>query len=231
MQRLSGLSKAAAGGLQNKMIGLTTLDTDMNRAAKGLGFDQRDKRRLIDLEPGEFFVHGPAFPFKGVRHLRTPGVLTTHGTDTPTPDAPARPPKPPLDSIKALVRDLAAISETDPPDSPATTSRDTPDEVAALKKTIRELGEHEDVRVAERARILADELAEPIVRSRTAALEDNVQRLETILRNASQTARTLIDTFEADEAPTDPSASTKAVEDDHPHTPQPKASGTRLGKD
>jgi DNA helicase HerA-like ATPase len=59
-QRLSKLHKDAAAELNNKLIGRTGLDIDMDRAAKELGFDKEKRQTLSRLEPGQFYAYGPA---------------------------------------------------------------------------------------------------------------------------------------------------------------------------
>lgn len=77
-QRLSKLHKDAAAECINKMIGRTGLDIDMRRAGDELGMvGKRDILSLRDLDPGEFFVFGPAFT-KRVTKIRFGQVKTTH---------------------------------------------------------------------------------------------------------------------------------------------------------
>lgn len=60
-QRLSKLHKDAAAECNNKLVGRTTLDIDRKRASEELGFSTKgDVRSLRDLDPGEFYVFGPA---------------------------------------------------------------------------------------------------------------------------------------------------------------------------
>lgn len=60
-QRISKLHKDAAAECNNKMIGRSSLDVDMKRAADELGFTKReDQLTLRILKPGEFYVFGPA---------------------------------------------------------------------------------------------------------------------------------------------------------------------------
>ena len=106
-QNLSDLSKKAARSLHNKMIGLATLDTDIKRSAAELGFDKDRARELSELEAGTFFAHGRAFPYRGVRLVRTGPVKTTHDPlshrDTP-PEAIQSP-----EALNKVLADLAAI--------------------------------------------------------------------------------------------------------------------------
>lgn len=59
-QRLAKLHKDAAAEMNNKMIGRTTLDVDLKRAGDELGFHTRDWSNFKNLEPGEFYLYGPA---------------------------------------------------------------------------------------------------------------------------------------------------------------------------
>ncbi len=76
-QRLSKLHKDVAAELLNKMIGRTGLDVDVKRAADELGMTTTDARALRDLEPGEWFVYGPALS-RSVTRTRIGPVATTH---------------------------------------------------------------------------------------------------------------------------------------------------------
>jgi len=105
-QRLSKLHKDAAAELNNKLIGRTGLDVDMQRAAEELGFTGRDERlQLRGLEPGEFFAFGPALS-PTVTRVKIGPVQTTH------PKAGARLATiapPPTDKVKALLPKLADL--------------------------------------------------------------------------------------------------------------------------
>ncbi|HEX7828668.1 MAG TPA: DUF87 domain-containing protein [Thermoanaerobaculia bacterium] len=103
-QRISKLHKDAAAELLNKMIGRTGLDVDVERAAKELGFDKESRARLPRLDPGQFFVYGPAIS-NTVTLARTGDVRTTH------PEAGAAgavAPAPPA-KIKAMLAKLADL--------------------------------------------------------------------------------------------------------------------------
>ncbi len=76
-QRLSKLHKDVAAELLNKMIGRTGLDVDVKRAADELGMTTSDARALRELEPGEWFVYGPALS-RSVTRTRIGPVATTH---------------------------------------------------------------------------------------------------------------------------------------------------------
>lgn len=78
-QRLSKLNKNVASEIQNRLIGLTTLDVDLRRAADELGMTLSDASNLLgDLQPGEFFAYGPALS-KKVQKIKIGPCSTRHG--------------------------------------------------------------------------------------------------------------------------------------------------------
>lgn len=78
-RRLSNLHKDAAD-LQNRMIGYTGLDLDVKRAGDELGFDKEKRLTLPQLQPGTFYVYGPAIS-------ATPTLVRTGATKTTHPQA------------------------------------------------------------------------------------------------------------------------------------------------
>lgn len=105
-QRLSKLNKDAAAGLQNKLIGVTTLDLDVQRAAKELAMTPRDAVPILRaLDPGEFYCFGPALS-RTVAKVKVGTVQTTH------PEAGAgavtKPPEP-SEKIKKLLAKLTDL--------------------------------------------------------------------------------------------------------------------------
>lgn len=105
-QRLSKLHKDAAAELNNKLIGRSGLDVDMKRAADELGFtDRASQQQLRHLDPGQFFVFGPALSSE-VRRATIGAVQTKH------PTAGARiafTPPAPTAKIKAMLPKLADL--------------------------------------------------------------------------------------------------------------------------
>lgn len=78
-QRLSLLHKGVAAQLENKIVGLTTLDLDVARAADVLGMGlQTAKERLRRLKPGEFVAYGPALTYD-LKTITIGPVITRHG--------------------------------------------------------------------------------------------------------------------------------------------------------
>lgn len=135
-QRISKLHKDAAADLRNKMIGGATLDVDMKRAGEELGFDKERRRELRLLEPGEFYVYGPALS-KEIVKVKTGDVQTSH------PDINRRtgvtpPPPPPPAKIKAI---LAKIGDL--PKEAEATARSEAELRAEVERLGRDLRNYE----------------------------------------------------------------------------------------
>lgn len=79
-QRLALLDKSVAALLSNKMIGLTTMDIDIARAAFDLGITKKQAQTMgiSALEQGDFFGFGPAFSVRNLFKFHIPAVQTTH---------------------------------------------------------------------------------------------------------------------------------------------------------
>lgn len=75
--RISGIRKDAVAMMINNMIGLTTLDIDMSRAGRQLGFAKPDWDRLSQLKKRQFFATGPAFNVGRVGMVYVADVETT----------------------------------------------------------------------------------------------------------------------------------------------------------
>ena len=105
-QRIAQFSKAAAGNLHNKVIGLTSLDVDLRRAAGDLGIPFSEARTTLrSLNPGEFYAFGPAIG-NAPQRMKSGPVKTTH------PKAGQRllqPPPKPTAAIKAILPQLADL--------------------------------------------------------------------------------------------------------------------------
>lgn len=77
-QRLSKLHKDVAAEMLNKLIGRTSLDVDVKRAADELGMTPKESMAALrDLDPGQFFAFGPALS-RGVEKINIGPVVTTH---------------------------------------------------------------------------------------------------------------------------------------------------------
>ena len=118
-QRLSKLHKDAAAECNNKLIGRSALDVDMDRAGEELGFKKPDRQVLRELDAGEFYAFGPAL-CRTVTRVKVGPIQTTH------PKAGSRLAgvvPPPSEQVKAVLSKLA----------------DLPAEAEAREKTIADL--------------------------------------------------------------------------------------------
>ncbi len=104
--RLAELSKDACAGLQNKLIGVTTLDLDVKRAARDLALTPMEATTLLrNLEPGEFFCFGPALTRK-ITKVKIGPIKTSHGQHTVGKNT--RPPAP-SEKIKDVIAKLTDL--------------------------------------------------------------------------------------------------------------------------
>lgn len=103
-QRLSKLHKDAAAEANNKLIGRSSLDVDMDRAGDELGFGKAERARLRTLEPGHFFAFGPALSTLLVEVVVGP-VETTH----PKPGQRAAPAAVARTKVKKVLDQLADL--------------------------------------------------------------------------------------------------------------------------
>lgn len=79
-QRISSLRKGAVAELNNKVIGRTTLDTDVKRTAFELGMTNTDAKKFLSrLDEGEFYTFGTAIS-KNIEKHKISSVKTTHIT-------------------------------------------------------------------------------------------------------------------------------------------------------
>lgn len=77
-QRPARLDKDVAAECRNKLIGLANIQIDRKRAAEELGLtDRAEILALRDLDEGEFYAVGPAFP-RGLNKIKIGAVKTTH---------------------------------------------------------------------------------------------------------------------------------------------------------
>jgi hypothetical protein len=128
-QRLSKLSKDAAAELLNKLIGRTGLDVDVKRAADELGMSPREAMAALrELEPGNFFVFGPALT-NTVTRVRIGPVMTTH----PKPGDSVLVTTPePSNKVLAILQKLGDIPKE--AEQEMKTLQDLKNEIAALKR-------------------------------------------------------------------------------------------------
>jgi len=92
-QRISMVDKTVVGQCHNRLIGFNSLDIDVERAGKELGFKKERWNELKHLLSGEFYAYGPAISREVVK-FRAKNVITKHPksgeimkTKPPTPDA------------------------------------------------------------------------------------------------------------------------------------------------
>lgn len=144
-QRISDLHKSVVAQCGNRLIGRTTLDSDVKRAVYELGFSGREQaRELVELPRGDFFAFGPALSDRVVR-VRIGGCETHHGTKRGA-RAAAAPPAP--EKVRAVLAKLA--------DLPAEAAQEarTNDE---LRAKLRQL--ERDMAGAAKAQVLPDPAA------------------------------------------------------------------------
>jgi len=104
-QRLSKLHKDAAAEANNKLIGRSALDVDMERAGDELGMTKAGRQILRDLDAGEFFAFGPALT-RTVTRVKVGPVTTSH------PKAGSKLAgvvPPPTERVKAVLSKLADL--------------------------------------------------------------------------------------------------------------------------
>ena len=88
-QRLARISRSAVSEAHNFLIGMSTLDLDIRRAAETIGWDAaRAFDRLPELRPGDFVTSGPAFS-RSPAVIRVGPVETEHVGAAPEIHAPA----------------------------------------------------------------------------------------------------------------------------------------------
>lgn len=130
-QRLSKLHKDVAAEAGNVIVGRSTLDVDVKRAADSLGFSGRDDQsRIRALDTGHFFVYGPALT-REVTQVRVGSVDTTH----PRAGQRAAAPAPPQGTIKAVLAELADLPAE--AQKKAQTEEEFRGEIKRLEKELR----------------------------------------------------------------------------------------------
>jgi hypothetical protein len=130
-QRIGKLSKDVAAELHNKLIGFTSLDIDVKRAAFELGLTPKDAQETLRaLKPGDFYAFGPATS-QAVRRLHVGLVTTTH----PEPGTKKfRAPPSPTAAIKAVLPKLADLPKE--AEEEARTVEDLRREVATMRRQL-----------------------------------------------------------------------------------------------
>ena len=104
-QRISDLEKSVVAQCGNRLIGLTTLDADVKRAAYELGFTKKAQGRgLSELKRRQFYAYGPALSQAVV-------MLEVGETATRPPSRHASRPKTPPSTPAQLREVLAQLSD------------------------------------------------------------------------------------------------------------------------
>ena len=148
-QRLSKLDKNVVAELNTKLIGRSSLDVDMKRAAFELGFTQKeDIFSLRTLSKGEFYAFGPALSDTIIK-VKIAKVLTKHA------EAGSRyiqKPSQPTDKIKAALAKLTDLPQE--AEEEIKTKEDYQRKIIELKRelsTIQRTQTKQDPRLAEMA--------------------------------------------------------------------------------
>lgn len=132
-QRLSDLSKSVVATCNNKMLGQASLDVDMKRVGAELGFTTKEQMlSLRDLEPGDFYVFGPALS-KVVTRIHVGGIETSHPDSSKLGGKIGKKVAPASARVKKALARLA--------DLPAEVAEEA-NTIAGLKATISELKKH-----------------------------------------------------------------------------------------
>ena len=140
-QRLSKLHKDAAAECNNKLIGRTGLDIDMKRASEELGFTSKEQYlSLRKLEPGEFFIYGPAISNEIIK-TKVGEVLTTHPRAAGEGFKVLKKVIPPTEKIKNILKKLADLPQE--AKKKAETVAEFQPEIFNLKRQLRIAGQTE----------------------------------------------------------------------------------------
>lgn len=130
--RVSMLDKSVCAELRNRLIGGTSMDTDVKRLSFDLGMTPRDALAVLKpLERGHFLSYGPALNQRDARELVTGGVFTTH------PEVGQKgsiAPPPPTRTILALLPKLADLPKE--AEQEARTLDDVKRELAAARREL-----------------------------------------------------------------------------------------------
>lgn len=103
-QRIAKLAKDVAAECGNVLVGRTTLDIDVKRAADALGIVAGERAALKSLRDGTFYAQGPAISDRGVL-VQIGDVVTRHPKAGQAVAAPAAP----RDKVRAILARLADI--------------------------------------------------------------------------------------------------------------------------
>jgi hypothetical protein len=205
-QRLSEVSKKVVGGLQNRLIFRTTLDVDVERSGKTLGFRaaaQRDE--LLHVARGECFAYGPAID-DGAKVFRVRGVEATRTTHFDVTKGARPAPPPARTAIKELVAELRDV---------AIAAQEERSELEQLRAKVKELEAHPPVSIDPAA-------IERAVQNAVDAERQRQQRYRDVLQREAEQACARLQAVIAgvDEGwmPPDPAAATLSVAVARPDT-------------
>lgn len=141
-QRLAKLHKSAAAECNNVLIGRTSLDVDLERAGRALGYDRNARQQLRRLAPGTFHAVGPALlvgsggarglPLDGVAAVAVDQVHTRH-PQAGQGAAQVAPPRAAVQKVLAELEALPAAAEAQERTVDALTAR-----VAVLERQLEQ---------------------------------------------------------------------------------------------
>jgi hypothetical protein len=146
---------------QNKLIGRTSLDVDIDRARRPLGMSAKDADEILPyLDAGQFYAAG--FGVKGkARMVQVGAVQTTH----PRAGAGVLPVTPPRGKVAAILAKLADVPQE---------AKAEVETVDALRARVRELEGRAEVPLVDNATLRSALTAE---RARTNMLEDVLENI------------------------------------------------------
>lgn len=141
-QRISKLHKSAVSEAHNMMIGKSTLDVDVSRAMKNLGFKTGRENEIRRLKKGHFWTYGPALTDEVANVLVSDTI-----TRSPKLGARMSKPAPPSGAIQKILKQLSDLPEEAA--KKEQTEKDLRAEIAELKKTMRSTPASETIKFAQ----------------------------------------------------------------------------------
>jgi hypothetical protein len=119
--RLSQFHKGVVAHLENKLIGLTTLPLDIERAADQLGLRAADAQKMLPkLQTGEFIAYGPCLTYDLKKVLI--GPVNTHHGQLGQFSAVAPVPSMSREALIETIRAVVSPASEDDPDPDLTSS-------------------------------------------------------------------------------------------------------------
>jgi hypothetical protein len=124
-QRLSKVNKDTIADLRNTAIGLCARNIDRQAAAEELGFTKDERMRLRDLDAGEFFLLGPAFPEakRDVVKAKIDPVVTRHPEPGQHIEAATPAPSSKVKAVLGKLANLPAVAAQEARDLQALTAK------------------------------------------------------------------------------------------------------------